>query len=626
MKIYWKLFLLIFLSAGNRLNAQNAKNLIPAPVQLLTSPGHFKLTAATVIVVSSSDKQVLETARLFSEQLAAPTGYKLKVVRSIAANQKGISFKINKTENQEIGSEGYQLKVTPSKIEVSANQPAGLFYGIQSLMQLLPASRQNKAETGKVSWNFPAVDITDYPRFGWRGLMLDVSRHFFPKEFIKKYIDQMVKYKYNLFHWHLTDDPGWRIEIKKYPKLTDIGAWRVPRTGKWGSYEGPQPGEAATDGGFYTQSDIREIVKYAQDRYVTIVPEIDIPGHSAALIVAYPQVSCSGEQYAMYPGSSAGLGANVLCAGNEESFKMLEGIFSEIADLFPGQYVHAGGDEVNKDFWKSCAKCQKRMKEEGLKDEHELQSYVIKRTEKILASKGKKMIGWDEILEGGLAPNAAVMSWRGPEGGIAAAKAKHNVVMSPLQFCYLDYQQTDMAIAQTGGGFVKLSDVYRFEPVPEGVDAKYVLGGQGNLWTEFIASPGRAENMTWPRAFALSEILWSPRTERDFSEFSVRVESQLPRFVAAGVNYSPAIYDPYIVPIKNSAGEMQLTFHKEVGNIDVFYTFDATYPDRYAKKYQHKPVDIPKGASEIRAITYRDGKPIGRLLTISTNDLKARLP
>ena len=435
----------------------------------------------------------------------------------------------------------------------------------------------------------------------------------------------MVKYKYNVFHWHLSDDTGWRIEIKQYPKLTEVGAWRVPRTGKWGSYEGPELGEAATDGGYYKQQDIKEIVKYAQDRFVTIVPEIDIPGHSQALIAAYPTSSCTGEQYIVFPGSNSGMGANVICAGNEDNFKMLNGIFSEIADLFPGQYIHVGGDEVNKDFWKKCAKCQKRMKDEGLKDEHELQSYLIKRTEKILASKGKKLIGWDEILEGGLAPDAAVMSWRGPEGGISAAKAGHYVVMSPLQYCYLDYQQSDMAIEQTGGGFLKLSDIYKFEPIPEGVDAKYILGGQGNVWTEFIASTGRADNMTWPRALALSEILWSPKTERNYSEFSDRVESQLPRFVSAGVNYSGSIYDPYIIPVKNATGQMQLTFNTEVNNIEVFYTFDATYPDQYAKKYQHLPIDIPKGASEIRAITYRDGKPVGRLLTISMNDLRARL-
>lgn len=614
------ILLLLLIVTLTKVNGQNSSiNLIPQPVEIKQNKGTYQLKAVTTISFNKAESQ--KVAGMLAHNLNTPTGLNLKVQQGKSGT---IQLNLNEIVNPRLGKEGYTLESTTKGVIISANETAGLFYGTQTLMKLLPKEIESK-EVTKGNWVISAVKIIDYPRFAWRGLMLDVSRHFFPKSYIKKFIDHMVKYKYNVFHWHLSDDTGWRIEIKQYPKLTEVGAWRVPRTGKWGSYEGPELGEAATDGGYYTQQDIKEIVKYAQDRFVTIVPEIDIPGHSQALIAAYPTSSCTGEQYIVFPGSNSGMGANVICAGNEDNFKMLNGIFSEIADLFPGQYVHAGGDEVNKDFWKKCAKCQKRMKDEGLKDEHELQSYLIKRTEKILASKGKKLIGWDEILEGGLAPDAAVMSWRGPEGGISAAKAGHYVVMSPLQYCYLDYQQSDMAIEQTGGGFLKLSDIYKFEPVPEGVDAKYILGGQGNVWTEFIASTGRADNMTWPRALALSEILWSPKAERNYSEFSDRVESQLPRFVSAGVNYSGSIYDPYIIPVKNATGQMQLTFNTEVNNIEVFYTFDATYPDQYAKKYQHQPIDIPKGASEIRAITYRDGKPVGRLLTISMNDLRARL-
>ena len=487
--------------------------LIPKPVKVVPGTGSFSLSPQ-VQIVAPANKELAETASLFADQLFAVTGKRLKIVRQAQKGVRSIQFGLNKATDPLLGTEGYSLTVKPNLISVSANKPAGIFYGIQSIVQMLPAKSAIRQ-----LMVVPAVQITDYPRFGWRGLMLDVSRHFFSKEFVKKYIDQMVKYKYNVFHWHLTDDPGWRIEIKKYPRLTEVGAWRVARTGPWGSYPPPQPGEAATDGGFYTQQDIREIVKYADDRFVTIVPEIDVPGHSMALNVAYPELSCSGTQYSMYPGSNGGMGENVICAGSDRSFEVLDDIFAELAELFPGKFIHAGGDEVDKTFWKKCAKCQKRMKDNGLKDEHELQSYFMKRVEKILSSKGKKMIGWDEILEGGLAPGAAVMSWRGPEGGIAAAKLGHEVVMSPLQFCYLDYQQSDMSIERTGGGYVKLSDTYKFEPVPEGVDPKFVLGGQGNVWTEFIHTPGRAEYMTWPRAFALAEILWSPKAPRDFTSF-----------------------------------------------------------------------------------------------------------
>lgn len=619
-------FIFIFLTTAMQLKAQGTKVLIPEPVKIQSHQGVFKLSPDVKIIVPSSSKEVQETGKILSDQLYTPIGYKLAVTSIAETRKKAIYLKLNKIVDTIIGDEGYHLEVNSFKIEISANKPAGIFYGIQSLMQMLPADIEAKVKSNRSVWEIPSVSITDYPRFKWRGLLLDVARHFFPKDFIKKYIDHMVKYKYNVFQLHLTEDTGWRIEIKKYPKLTEVGAWRVPRTGKWGNYEGPQPDEAATDGGFYTQEDIREIVKYAQDRFVTIVPEIDIPGHAQALIAAYPTISCTGKQYHVFPGDvmGSGPGVNVVCIGNEDNYKILDGIFSEIADLFPGQYIHVGGDEVNKEFWKDCPKCQKLMSDEGLKSLDELQSYLMHRVEKILAAKGKKFIGWDEILQGGLAPDATVMSWRGTEGGIAAAKAGHNVVMTPTQYCYLDFMQGDPAIERIQWGqYLPLSKVYNFEPVPPGVDAKYILGGQGNVWTEFISNTRRVEYMTWPRGLAMAEVLWSPVEKRNWKLFVPRMEAQLTRFDQAEINYAPSIYDPIIITEKNQDGNLKIKLSSEMNDLDIYYTFDHSFPDKFSQQYNNIPIAIPKGASEIWVITYRNGKPKGRLLVKSITQLHA---
>ncbi|MDP4183798.1 MAG: family 20 glycosylhydrolase [Bacteroidota bacterium] len=620
--------LFFFILLGEYTNAQNASQgkvmIVPEPVMQKVNAGVFKLTSDVKIVIPANNKEVNTTAKLFAEQIAVPTGFYLKSVTTAGKSEKSINLVLNKVSDNAIGAEGYALSVKPSGITIRANKPAGIFNGIQTLLQLLPSDIVSKGKVSTTAWNIPCVEVTDYPRFGWRGLMLDVSRHFFSKEFVKKYIDQMAQYKFNVFHWHLSDNNGWRIEIKKYPKLTEVGAWRVPRTGVYGSYEGPREGEKATDGGFYTQEDIKEVVKYAQDRNITILPELDMPGHSMALAAAYPAVSCTQQQSTVYPGGGP-CGDNVLCVGNEDNFTMIDDILTEVAALFPGKYIHIGGDEVDKGFWKACPKCQKRMKDEGLKNEEELQSYFITRLEKIVESKGKELIGWDEILEGGLAPGALVMSWRGVDGGIAAAKKGHYVVMSPTQYCYLDYMQADHTVERIGGGFLSISQVYKFEPVPDGVDPKFILGGQGNVWTEFIPNDRRVEYMTWPRAFALSETLWSPKEKRNWDNFVPRMEAQMKRYEKAKVNYAPSVYDPTIVPIKDKDGNMQLTFATEIKGLDVYYTFDCTFPDDFAAKYQQKPIDIPKGASEIWAITYRNGKPVGRLMIIGIGELKQRL-
>ncbi len=609
--------LFLFLGKSNLLWGQKKLPLIPKPVEVEIQKGYFLLSAKTSIAIPNGNSEVNEIGNLFAKQLAGLTGLELKVQTDKV--RKAIVFSLNKKINESVGNEGYSLVITSKNIIVSANKPAGLFYGVQSLLQMIPPG---KVETPVV---IDCVEIIDYPRFEWRGLMLDVSRHFFSKDEVKRFIDQMVKYKYNVFHWHLTDDNGWRIEIKAYPELTSVGAWSVSRTGWFGSFKPEEPGEPATYGGFYTQEDIREIVKYATDRFVTIVPEIDIPGHSRAVIAAYPEVSCSGNSTTVWAGTRGDVGENVFCVGNEQNFNMLETIFGEIASLFPSEYIHIGGDEANRSFWEKCPKCQQRIIDEHLQGLSELQSYFTKRIGKILASKGKRLIGWDEILEGGLAPDATVMSWRGMEGAIMAAKSGHKAVMSPTSFCYLDFMQGEKNVERNSVGYLRAKRVYEFEPVPNGIDPEFILGGQGNIWSEFTPNFRRVEYMTWPRALALSEILWSLHEKREWDEFVPRIEAHFPRFNHYEVNYAPSIYDPEIKMIKNDEEGYRIVFNPEITGLDIYYTFDCTFPDKFSAKYDGEPIRILKGASEIRAISYRDGEPIGRLLVITLEELKMRM-
>ena len=605
----------------------SAFDIIPKPVLIKPETGYFKLTTDTRIISARGDDEINNIAEILAQRLS-DAGINLNVNNSLTQKRNVIQLNLNSEADNNLGNEGYILEVKSSGITISANKPAGIFYGVQSLIQLIPAEIRSDSGAGEINLNIPCVHITDYPRFVWRGLLLDVAHHFLENESIMKYIDQMAKYKYNKMQLHLTNDNAWRIEIKEYPRLTEIGAWRVPRTGAYGHFEKPQPGEKATDGGFYTQEEIKQLVKYAQERYVTIVPGIEIPGHALALISSYPSVSCTGLQYQVNPGSPRGKDVTyAVCVGKESNFEMLDKILTEYTELFPSEYIHIGGDEVAKDYWKRCPKCQKRMRDENLKDVDELQSYFIKRIEKILISKGKKLIGWDEILEGGLAPEATVMSWRSMQGGIEAAQMNHHVVMAPKQYVYFDYRQTDPNIVtgQRPGGLLRLTRVYEFEPVPDNVDEQYILGGEGCLWSERIPTLRQNEYMTWPRGMALSEVLWSPKAERDPDEFILRVEKQFPRFDRDQVNYSKGIYDPIIVPVKDANGVMQISFTSEVKGLDIYYTFDYTPPDNFSNKFNQQPVEIPKGATQINAISYRNGKPIGGLLLISIEELQRRL-
>jgi hexosaminidase len=628
----FKTLALLFLSGicyqtyGQKYIDQTQVNIIPAPLSLDVKKGNFLLDPNIAIVIGGSYNEVVSVGTLLSGRIQQATGYNIKIVRQAAKTSKAIFLTVNSTNDASMGTEGYTMSVEPAKITIRANKPAGLFYGVQSLMQLLPPEIESTSVVKDKKWSIQCVDITDNPRFKWRGLMLDVSRHFFSKEFVKRYIDEMVKYKFNVFHWHLSDDHGWRVEIKGLPELTSVGAWRVPRTGKRGTFDPAEPGETATYGGYYTQDEIREIVKYAEERHVTILPEIDVPGHSLSLISAYPNVSCTGEHYNVNPLTKFKREDNVVCVANDSTWKLLEIIYTQIAQLFPGKYIHTGGDEAYKGYWKECPKDQALMKSKGIKTPEELQSHFEKRLEQLIMSKGKRMIGWDEILEGGLAPEATVMSWRGTEGGIKAAKMGHDVIMSSQYDAYLDLYQGDPIVEPFTYGYCRMKTCYEFEPVAAGVDPKYILGGQANLWTEAVPTERHAEYMTWPRALAISEVYWSPKEKRNWPDFAKRMEWRLNYLDAAKVKYARSAFDPVITATKGPGDTLLVKLESEIPDLDLYYTFTTTDPDNYYPKYNGQPLLPPKEASEIRVITYRDGKPIGKQINFSLNNLKHRLP
>ncbi|MDR3715046.1 MAG: family 20 glycosylhydrolase [Puia sp.] len=604
--------------------------IIPEPVRLKRLDGYFRLPERVVVAVSGQEA-LKNSAEWLKRRLSVATGHTV----AIGGGAATIRLLLNGTADKELGSEGYRLTVGPGTIIIKANNPAGIFYGIQTLVQLFPPEIESASLVHRSSWQAPCVEITDYPRFAWRGLMLDVSRHFFTKEEVESYIDQMARYKFNLFHWHLTDDEGWRVEIKSLPSLTTKGAWRVHKVGQFGTFSAPLADEPRTEGGFYSQEDIREVVQYAKDRFVDVLPEVDVPGHSLAAIASYPELSCtpgadkyevgSGEPFMNWTDSgNIALVDNTLCPANEKSYAFLDKVFTEIAGLFPFPYIHVGGDECAKNFWQKSDAIRALMQQEGLKNMREVQSYFEKRVEKIVESKGKKMIGWDEILEGGLAPGAAVMSWRGEQGGVEAARLNHEVVMSPTTYTYLDYMQGDPIIESHVYATLRLDKAYSFEPVPAGADPRFIKGGQGNLWTEQVYNIRHAEYMTWPRAFAIAESVWSPREKKSWSAFIPKVEEHFRRFDIESVKYAPCIYDPVFTPKKDEKGRLTIAMSTEIGGLDIYYTFDNSFPDRFYPKYTG-PLLPPKDATTLRVITYRGAQPMGRLITMPLKEMEGRL-
>ena len=514
--------------------------LIPQVQKMTLGNSSFQFGENTNFVVENSEQQ--EIAGQFSNLFAKSAGWKPKITIGGVEGSNQLCFKTDKT----LGDEGYTLDITTTRIEIKAAKAAGFFYAIQTLRQLLPSEIESSQKQEKVEWLVPVVSVSDSPAFKWRGYMLDVSRHFFPKEDVIQMIDFLSLHKINTLHLHLVDDQGWRIEIKKYPKLTAVGAWRVDREDKpWNSRPKQEAGEKATNGGFYTQADIREIVSYAQKRYINVVPEIEMPAHVTAALAAYPQLSCTGGPFTVLPGGVWPI-TDIYCAGNDSTFLFLQDVLSEVIDLFPSKYIHIGGDEATKTEWDKCPKCKKRIKAEGLKNSGELQSYFIKRIEKFINSKDRVLLGWDEILEGGLPPKATVMSWRGTQGGIDAAKQGHDVVMTPGQPCYFDhYQGAKEEEPLAIGGFNPLNKVYEFDPIPKELDseaAKHILGAQANLWTEYVPTIKHAQYMTFPRIAAMSEALWSSKEVKNWDDFYRRIQLFTKRYDQMGINYAKSAF------------------------------------------------------------------------------------
>ena len=605
--------LFLFLSACTTEKQEKGEvDIIPVPVDLKVNAGFVSFDTRTVILYSDGNEQLAKTAAFLSSQLNILTGLPFKVEKANAAKKNSIFLKLDQSLNLELGKEGYLFHSGDRKIEITSATPAGIFYGIQTLYQLLPVDISSE-NAQKGTWKIPSVEITDYPRFSWRGMHLDVSRHFFPVDFVKKYIDLIAMHKMNIFHWHLTDDNGWRIEIRQYPLLTEVSAWHVDRESlPWDQRPLQQPGEQSTYGGFYTQDQIKEVIQYAAERYVTIIPEIEMPGHSSEVFAAYPELSCRGEKLTVQPGSYWP-NVDILCAGKEETFIFIENVLKEVSGLFPSEYIHIGGDEADKTRWRACPNCQARIKKEQLSGEDELQSYFIHRVEKMLTGMGKKLIGWDEILEGGLAPEATVMSWRGYEGGIEAARMGHDVIMCPTNYCYFDYYQADPEFQPEAiGGLVPLKKVYSFNPVPSELnaeEARHILGGQGNLWTEYIQAPEKAEYMAIPRMTALAEVLWSPEKNLDWSSFRSRLQTQFERFEKMNVNYCEGSGKVGIYTRFNPADRtFSIHLETETPSTEIFYTTNGDEPGQNSNRYQDSI--IIKQKTTLKAVAFKDGKKL----------------
>jgi len=619
----------------NRTDLNNSSEvaIIPEPVSITKGEGYF-LLPSNVVIQSPALPELNQTIAFLQERLSTPTGSYISNVNAPTANAN-IKLILNEKPHHLLGNEGYQLSITPNFITIKANKPAGLFYGVQSLMQLFPKEIESKEAVTGVEWKAACIEVMDYPKLGWRGLMFDVSRHFFTKAEVKQYIDAMVRYKFNLLHLHLTDDEGWRIEIKGLPKLTEVGAWSVKKIGEFGNFTPPAADEPRNYGGFYTQDDIKELVAYAKERFVNIMPEIDVPGHSLAAIASYPELSCTpgAENYRVRSGEQImdwsrgappiALVDNTLCPANEKVYSFLDTVITQVAALFPFEYIHMGGDEAPINFWQKNDAIKALMQKEGLKNMHQVQGYFEKRVQKIVESKGKKFMGWDEILEGEMSPDAAVMSWRGTKYGIEAAKKKHQVVMSPTTFAYLDYMQADAITEPRVYASLRLSKSYEFEPIPAGIDPKYIKGGQANLWTEQVYNIRQAEYMTWPRGMAIAESVWSPAEKKNWPGFFSKVEQHFKRLDIAETKYAPSVYDPIFTISRSADKQLLIELSTEVEGLDIYYSFDNSFPDRFYPKYTEK-ITAPKDAAVLKVVTYKGKIQVGRMMNMPVEELNKR--
>ena len=597
------------LIAGCANNKAREISIIPQPNKIEKAEGVFTIGAKTVLVDNTGDSTFANVMSYLKGRFAKAAGFDLAVQFAAEGENKavGANNAIVFVKNEALPKEGYILNVGPDRITVEASAGNGAFYAMQTLFQMLPNEIWSDSKAN-CSWNVQCAVIEDQPRFSYRGMHLDVCSHFFDTTFIKRYIDLMAMHKFNTFHWHLTEDQGWRIEIKKYPELTEKGSVRketVIGTLYSGIYDG------TPYGGFYTQQQIREIVEYAAARYITVLPEIEMPGHARAAIACFPHLSCGlEEKYEL--ATRWGVFKEVYCP-KDETFAFLEDVLIEVMDLFPSKLIHIGGDECPKTSWKKCPHCQMMIRKHGLKDEFELQSYFIQRMEKFINSKGRSIIGWDEILQGGLAPNATVMSWLGEEGGIKAAQQGHYAVMSPHYKYYMDYYQGDPDTEKICmGHFVPLKEVYDYNPVPDVLkpeERKYIMGVEACVWTEYMENPQRVEYMAYPRALAIAESGWSAPSDKNWENFAARLENHFGRLDVRGVNYSTNLYNVFINITKDDIYSKVATIRTDMPGVDIYYTLDGSEPTLASTLYT-KPFVINK-SEYVKARAFRNGQPIG---------------
>lgn len=594
---------------------ENPIHIIPEPAQVSQREGIFKIAPSVKILLSATDTAFKKLTQEFAAEFFKNTGIKLRIVEGNATVADSNIVVQQSTGNPK---EGYKIDIASKRVIIDASDAAGLFYAFQSLRQLLPVEYYSGRKK-EVKWYLPNVSITDFPRFGYRGMHLDVSRHFFSVDYLKKYLDILAFYKINTFHWHLTDSHGWRLEIKQFPKLTSVGAWRADRTDiPFTIAEPTGKDEKASYGGFYTQEEVKELIEYAAERYITIIPEIEMPGHCTAALVAYPEYTCLNNHVPLlipcgYPGDLK----HNFCPGNDSTFVFLQNILDEVMMLFPSEYIHIGGDEVRPASWLGCPRCQKRMKELNLTTAKQLQSYFTKRIDDYITSKNRKLIGWDEIMEAGISQNAAVMSWRGNEGGIAAAKDSHHVVMAPYRFVYFDFYQSSPALEpDISYAGLPVDKVYSFDPTPPELtanEAKYIMGGQACLWTENVATPERVDYMLLPRMLALSEVLWTPSANKDYPKFVDKIERQFKMFDQENINYARSMYNVSIDPVFDSASKtVKVTLNSQTaGKYLIRYCTRPTDPDCMDPIYTG-PLEL-KDDTEIKAGLFNEDSLLGKI-------------
>jgi hexosaminidase len=606
--------IIVFIAVTNVCLAQNVFTqkgiqIIPKPNEMVLSDGVFEFSNETEFVVSDNAQRDIASTLINKFEKALRLKF---VVVSKAPKSNFVQLKVNDSFEKE----AYELKVSKESVVITAKGSAGFIYGFETIKQLLPIAIESEMIVANAIWEIPAVTIKDQPRFQWRGLMLDLSRHFFNKEYILKTIDRLAMHKMNVLHLHLVDDQGWRIEIKKFPKLTEVGAWRVNQEDKaWNARAVNSPTDNGSYGGFLSQDELKEIVKYAQSKNVEVIPEIEMPAHVSSAIAAYPELSCFESPIGVPSGGVWPI-TDIYCAGKESTFGFLENVLTEVMEIFPSQYIHIGGDEATKDHWSSCPDCQKRIQKEGLKDVNELQSYFIKRIENFIISKNKKLIGWDEILEGGLAPEATVMSWRGTKGGIEAAEQGHQVIMTPDSHCYFNFHQGSQNEEPLAfNAFLPLNKVYAFDPVVESMtpaEAKHVLGGQANLWSEYITSEALSEYMLFPRLTALSEVLWSTKESRNWEDFSGRLGTMFKRYDVLGINYARSAYGITASSIVNvDTKKVSLSLQNEFPNPDIRYLIGDKDITKNAIKYIN-PIEFA-GTTLLKASLFKDDEPVGKV-------------